>query len=79
MAPPTDATASGSPFTAAAMEASPALRGVLQDGIMARWLTELRNNGALVRQAVPMSDVGKVRAPAQLRAGAKPPPPRVGP
>lgn len=57
-----DASASGSPFTTAAAEASPALRGVLNDGVMARWLLELRSNGALVRQAVPISDVGKVRA-----------------
>jgi hypothetical protein len=56
------AESSGSPFTLAAAEASPALRGTLNDGIMARWLLELRSNGALVRQAVPVSDVGKVRA-----------------
>jgi hypothetical protein len=56
------AESSGSPFTLAAAEASPALRGALNDGIMARWLLELRSNGALVRQAVPVSDVGKVRA-----------------
>ena len=74
MAPPgtADATASGSPVTAAAAEASPALRGALPDGVMSRWLSELRSNGALVRQAVPMSDVGKVRAPPQLRAAAQP-------
>ena len=55
-----DATASGSPFTKAAAEASPALRGTLGDGCMARWLLELRANGALVRQPVPTTDVGKV-------------------
>ena len=73
VAPPStaDATSSGSPFTAAAAEASPALRGALPDGVMFRWLTELRSNGALVRQAVPMSDVGKVRAPPQPRAAAQ--------
>jgi hypothetical protein len=75
---PPDATASGSPFTAAAVEASPALRGVLQDGVMARWLLELAATARSFARPCRSPTSGEVRAPpADAAAAARSRPPRL--